>query len=381
MKFLQWFHAVRYLIQKEFRQVFRDPAMLRIIFIAPLIQLFILSYAATTDVRNIRLAILDQDNTSQSRLLAQSFYQNNIFIPVTPAANPSELMADLQQRRADIAVWIPLDYAKNIAAGQQATISITINGQNSSVAARAQGYAETIVRQEANRIFDDASLKNPAMKNRIHRIEAATRFFYNPELESRYYMIPAILVILMTLIAGMLTGMAVVREKEIGTLEQLMVTPLTPSQLIAGKVIPFTLLTYFELTFATTIAVLWFGLPLLGSIPLLMLCALAYLLVSLAVGLLASEISSTQQQAMFTMWFYMIFGIMTSGFFYPIENMPAGIYYLTFINPLRYIVAINRGVFLKGAGLTDVWHNLWPLVLMGTVLFTTAVFRFRKRLE
>jgi ABC-2 type transport system permease protein len=135
------------------------------------------------------------------------------------------------------------------------------------------------------------------------------------------------------------------------------------------------------LTFATTVAVLWFGLPLLGSIPLLMLCALAYLLVSLAVGLLASEVSNTQQQAMFSMWFYMIFGIMTSGFFYPIENMPIVIYYLTYLNPLRYIVAINRGVFLKGAGFTDVWGNLWPLFAMGIVLFTTAVFRFRKRLE
>lgn len=382
MKLLQWFHGVRYMVQKEFRQIFRDRAMLRIMFLVPIIQLFILSYAINTDLKNVRLAILDQDNTSESRRLAESFFQNDVFVPAeASAATPAGLLELLQRSKADVSVWIPVDYAKSIASGRQATISITVNGENSSIAGRAQGYAEAIVRQQAGRIFDDLSLKNPAMKNRMHSIQAVTRFFYNPELESRYYMIPAILVQLLTMISAVLTGMAVVREKEAGTLEQLMVTPLTPGQIIAGKVIPFTFVAYVALGFATTIAVLSFGVPLVGSIPLLMLCALAYLLVTLGLGLLASEVSSTQQQAMFTVFFILMFGIMTSGFFYPIENMPIIIYYLTYLNPMRYIMAINRGIFLKGSDLSDVWQNLWPLLVMGTCLFTTAVFRFRKRME
>jgi len=381
MTLSQWIHGVRYLVQKEFRQVFRDKAMLRIIFMAPIIQLFILSYAVTTDIRNIRMTILDQDNTSESRHLTESFFQNDVFIPGPVATSPADLLEKLQRSDADIAVWIPVDYAKDVASGSEATVSITVNGQNSSIAGRAQGYAETIVRQQAGRILDDVSLKNPAMKQRIHTIEAVTRFFYNPELESRFYMIPAILVQLLTIITTMLTGLAIVREKEAGTLEQILVTPLTPGQLIAGKVIPFLILAYVALTLACTIAVLWFGVPFVGSILLLAVCALAYLLVTLALGLLTSEVSSTQQQAMFTVFFFIMFGIMTSGFFYPVENMPRFIYLLTFLNPMRYIMAINRGIFLKGANLSDVWPNLWPLLVMGTVLFTTAVLRFHKKVE
>jgi ABC-2 type transport system permease protein len=382
MNISEWTHGVRYLIQKEFRQVFRDKAMLRIIFLAPIIQLFILSYAITTDLRNIRLAILDQDNTTESRNLAESFFQNDIFVPAPVTAHtPAELLEILQRRKADLTVWIPVDYAKDIASGQQATVSITVNGENSSSAGRAQGYAESIVRQQAQRIFDDLALKNPALKNRMHSIESVTRFFYNPELESRYYMIPAILVQLLTMITAMLTGMAIVREKEAGTLEQLMVTPLTSGQLIAGKVIPFMILAFVALGLAMTVAVLWFGVPFLGSIWLLALVSLSYLLVTLAVGLLTSEISSTQQQAMLTVFFFLMFGIMTSGFFYPIENMPRAIYLLTYLNPMRYIMAMNRGIFLKGANLSDVWQNLWPLLVMGTAMFTTAVLRFRKKLE
>jgi len=382
MKLLAWFHGVRYLVQKEFRQILRDRAMLRIMFLAPIIQLFILSYAINTDLKNIRMAILDQDNSVESRRLSESFFQNDIFVPAEgTATSPAEMLELLQRSKADLTVWIPVNYAKDIAAGQQATISITVNGQNSSTAARAQGYAEAIVRQQAGRIFDDLGLKNPGMKNRMHNIVAATRFFYNPELESRWYMIPAILVQLLTMISAVLTGMAVVREKEAGTLEQLMVTPLKPGQIIAGKIIPFTLMSYVAFGFAATVAVLSFGVPLVGSIPLLMLCVLAYLLVTLGIGLLASEVSSTQQQAMFTVFFIIMFGIMTSGFFYPIENMPITIYYLTYLNPMRYIMAINRGIFLKGSDLSDVWQNLWPLFVMGTVLFTTAVLRMRRALE
>jgi ABC-2 type transport system permease protein len=376
-----WLQGVRYLIQKEFRQVFRDPAMLRIIFVAPIVQLLILSYAATTDVRNIRMVILDDDHTARSRELSRSFFTSETFVEVLPADNSADLMERLMRGNADIAVWIPRNYADDIAAGRTAVVSITVDGQNSSTAARAGGYAETVIRMQGAKVLENLSLQRPAFRQREHTVASISRFFYNPELESRYYMVPAILVILLTLVSGMLTGMAVVREKEIGTLEQLMVTPLTPGQIIAGKVIPFTILALFELGFAGSIAVIWFNVPFIGSVPLLFGCALAYLLVTLGVGLLASEVSSSQQQAMLTVMFYLMFGIMTSGFFYPVENMPRLIYLMTYANPMRYFIAIMRGIFLKGVTPYDVLPNLLPLIGIGIFVFTLAVLRFRRRME
>jgi ABC-2 type transport system permease protein len=381
LKFHLWLQGVRYLVQKEFRQVFRDPAMLRIIFVAPIVQLLILSYAATTDVRNVRMVILDDDHSIRSRQLSQSFFTSDVFVPVPAPDNSADLMERLMRGKADIAVWIPRDYSTEIAAGRTATVSITVDGQNSSTAARAMGYAETIIRTAGGQVLDQTVLQRPELKHRMHTLVAVSRFFYNPELESRFYMVPAILVILLTLIAGMLTGMAVVREKEIGTLEQLMVTPLSSGQIIAGKVIPFALLALFELGFATTLAVVWFSVPFIGSIPLLAGCALAYLLVTLGVGLLASEFSSSQQQAMLTVMFYLMFGIMTSGFFYPVENMPRPVYLMTYANPMRYFIAIMRGIFLKNVTLYDIQPNLLPLLGIGLLVFTTAVLRFRRRVE
>jgi ABC-2 type transport system permease protein len=380
MKIIQWIHMVGFLVQKEFRQIFRDRAMLRVIFIAPLIQLLILSYATTTDLRNIRIAVLDEDHTAESRTLSTQFYQNNIFIPAPVAESPAQLQQLLMDGKADITVWIPRGYAGNVAAGKQSVVAMAVNGQNSSIAGRAQGYAEAIVRGAANEILQSQMLKNPELAQRIHRIDSVTRFFYNPQLESRYYMVPAIVVILLSLIAGMLTGMAIVKEKEVGTLEQLLVTPLSAGQLIAGKVIPFIILSYVELAIATTVAILWFGLPFLGSVFVFGLCAFVFLVVALGGGLLTSTVSQTQSQAMLTIWFFLMFGIMTSGFFYPVENMPTWIYYLTYLNPMRYIMAINRGIFLKGATFVDVLPNLIPMAIMGVAVFGIAVLRFRKRL-
>jgi ABC-2 type transport system permease protein len=380
MTLLRWLNSVSYLMQKEFRQIFRDKAMLRVIFIAPMMQLLILSYATTTDLRNIKLAVLDEDHTEESRELGRLFYQNTMFVPAPTVENPAQLQQLLMDGQADITVWIPTGYARDVAAGGSSVVSMAVNGQNSSIAGRAQGYAESIVRGAANDILDARLLKHPEQAKRIHRIESVTRFFYNPQLESRFYMVPAIVVILLTLIAGMLTGMAIVKEKEIGTLEQLLVTPLTPGQLIAGKVMPFVILSFIELSLVSTIAVLWFRLPLVGSLWLLALCAFTFIMVASGGGLLASTVSQTQSQAMLTIWFFLMFGIMTSGFFYPVENMPPWIYYLTYTNPMRYIMAINRSIFLKGAGFVDVLPNLAPMAAMGVMTFGIAVLRFRKRL-
>jgi ABC-2 type transport system permease protein len=364
-------------MQKEFRQLFRDPGMLRILFLMPLIQLFVFGYAVNTDLRHVRLSFLDEDRTEVSRDLTSAFYASDLFIPAPGANSPHELQNLLLSGETDMTIWIPQGFAKDVAALNHAPLGVTLDGQNSSLAGRALGYAESIVRRQSQQI-SEAWLRAHPNQRPPSRIEAVTRYFYNPELESRYYMIPGVVVLILTMISTLLTGMAVVKEKEIGTLEQLMVTPLTPLQLIVGKTVPFAVLAFFELSFATTVAILWYKLPLVGSVFLLGGSALVFLLVTLGLGLLVSTISHTQQQAMFTVWFFMLFGILTSGFFYPIENMPHWIQFLTYANPLRYFMAVLRGVFLRGSTLPDLLPELVPLLMLGLGTFTLAVLRFRK---
>ncbi len=372
--------SVLYLVQKEFRQVFRDRTLLRVILIVPIVQIFVLGYAANTDLKNVRLSVLDQDSSRDSRSLADAYYASDVFIPGPRASSPAELQNLLLEGQTDVGLWIPRGYAATLLTSDAVAVSMTFNGQNSSAAGRSVGYASEIALQEVGRYLESAALAQPDLARRARRIESSSRFFYNPELRSQHYMVPGIVVLLITIISALLTGVAVVREREIGTLEQLMVSPLTPGQLIAGKTIPFALIAFFELTFATTVAVLWFRLPLEGSVLLLGVAAAIYLNVTLGVGLLASTVSSTQQQAMFTMWFFLVFGILMSGFFYPIENMPREVQWLTYLNPLRYMMSMVRGIFLRGSGVVDLAPDLARLAIIGVVTFAGAALRFQKRL-
>jgi drug efflux transport system permease protein len=366
-------------VRKEFRQVFRDSAMVRIIFVVPTIQLFVFAYATNTDLRNVRFAVLDQDRTEASRDLVAAFRATREFVPGPVAHDGDELEGFLLHGRAELTLRIPQGYARDLLRGETAVVAVTVDGTNSSRAGRAAGYAGTIIREETAR-YVAARGATPADAPRAGpRIGSVTRFFYNPELESRYYMVPAILVLLITVISALLTGMSVVREREIGTLDQLLVSPLTPAQIIAGKTIPFAVIAFFEFCFSTALAILWFRLPLAGSVPVLLVGGMVYLLVTLGVGLLASTVSNTQQQAMFSVWFFLVFGILMSGFFYPIDNMPAWAREVTRINPLRYMMNIVRGVFLKGSGFADLRGDLAMLTALGLAVFSAAAFRFRKR--
>ncbi len=363
-----------FLIRKEFLQIRRDPAMLRLIFAVPLLQLLIMGYAANLDLEHVPVAFLDQDRTAESRSLVDAFLATTTFVAGPAAGSDARLQDQLATHRADLTVWIPHDYARDLAASGPAPLGIAVDGINSSSAGKAAGYAARVVRGEGARLAASSGRTRTGP-----RVEVATRFFYNPELKSRIYMVPGILVILVTIVSAMLTGMAVVREKEIGTLEQLMATPLKAGHLVAGKVLPFALLSYLALAVSTTLAILWFHLPVNGSLMLLAGCMGAYLLVTLGVGLLASTVSSTQQQAMFTVWFFLVFGILMSGFFYPVANMPAWARLLTYANPMRYIMDIVRGIFIKGSGAADLWPQIAALVGIGVTVFSAAVYKFTKR--
>lgn len=383
---LKNWRPVLYLMQKEFRQVFRDFDMLRVVFMVPTIQLFIFAYAANTDLRNVTVGLLDQDHSYASRRVVDAFTHSDVFVPGPIAQNPGELEDFLIDNRARLTLWIPKDFERDVLEGREANVAIAVDGRNSSLAGRASGYAQAVVAREVLRIRQEQNVRaahaaGVAPARPPIRINGIARFFYNPELESRNFMVPGILVLLITIVSMLLTGMAVVREKELGTLEQVLVTPLTAGQLIAGKTIPFAVITFGELTFATVVAKLWFHLPLQGSIPTLVLGVGAYLLVTLGIGLLVSTVSSTQQQAMFSVWFFMTFAILMSGFFYPIENMPGWAQALSAIDPLRYTMNVVRGVFLRGAGITDLWKEIVVLIVMGTAVFSTAVLRFQKRIS
>jgi ABC-2 type transport system permease protein len=372
-----------YFVQKELRQVFRDRAMLRIIFGVPIIQLFVFAYAANLDLKNVRLAVLDEDASRASRRLVEALVESDVFVKGPAASRPEDLQRFLVHDEADVSLWIPRGFERDLLTPGTAEVGVAVDGQNSPLAGRAAGYAAAIVTREMSRAAsegDAPAYASPGGAAAGGGITAVTRFFYNPELESRIYMVPGILVVLITVISTMLTSMAVVRERELGTLEQLLVTPLTPAQHIAGKTIPFVIITFADFIIASIVAITWFRLPFLGSVPLLIVGAAAYLLVTLGVGLLASTVSSTQQQAMFTVWFFLVFGIMTSGFFFPVDNMPAWSQWLPAINPLRYMMDIIRGVFLKGAGFRDMGLELLILVIMGVGVFSAAILRFQKRI-
>jgi drug efflux transport system permease protein len=362
--------ALRCMIRKEFLQLRRDPALLRIVLLMPIVQLLVLAYALNNDLRDLRVGVLDEDHTPLSRSIVDAFPHSDTFAPGPRADGPADLDRLLRRGACDLALHIPPNFARDVAAGRSPAVGVVIDGTNSSIAGRGAGYAESIILREASRAAGDGAARPP--------LSAAVRFFYNPELETRLYMVPGIIVMLVTIISALVTGMAVVREKEIGTLEQVMVTPLSSFGFIAGKTLPFALIALVDLALATAFAMAWFHVPMTGSPAVLLIGVLCYLLVTLGLGLLASAVSDTQQQAMFTVWFFLVFAILLSGFFFPVQNMPAWARALTWLNPMRFFMSIVRGVLLRGAGFADLAPDLLVLLAMGAAAFGGAVAMFRR---
>jgi ABC-2 type transport system permease protein len=363
------------LVQKEFRQIFRDPMMLRLILIMPIIQLFVLGYAVSLDLKGVRVSVLDPEPGPLTRRLAEAVWETETFRPGPAIGSPAVAEELLVQGKTDLVLSFPRGLERDFQQGSS-SLGVLLDGRNSAQAGQALAQVQAILRQEEQSIRAE---RRPAGAG-ASGVRLSTLFLYNPELVSRYQMVPAIVVVLITVISAMLTGMTVVREKELGTLEQLLVSPLSPRQLVLGKTIPLAILAYGELLLATVVAVLWYRLPLEGSILLLAAAVFLYLLVTLGGGLLASTVSSTQQQAIFTVWFFLVFGILLSGFFFPVANMPLALRWLTWLNPMRFVIEIVRGVFLKGSGLADLWSQLTLLSIHGCGMFGLALWRFRKRM-
>jgi ABC-2 type transport system permease protein len=365
-------------VRKEFTQLFRDERMRRMIFISPLMQLIIFGYAVSTDVRNVSLFVVDHDRTQASRALVDALTAADYFRVVGRSDRAADIADVLDHGGATVALQIPPGYARDLATavatrplGQArgARVQLVVDGTNSNVATIALGYAEQIIRSHGlSRL--DVRITPP--------VDLRERAWFNPALISRNYNIPAVIGTIMLMMSLVLTALAVVRERELGTLEQLMVSPLTPGELIAGKTIPFGIVAMFDLVAITALALAWFRIPFVGEGPLLLLAAFLFLMSALGLGLLISTVSNTQQEAFLTSFFTIMPAMMLSGFMFPVTSMPHAFQWLTLLNPLRHYLEIVRAVFLKGSGLDALWPQFTALAVMGVTVVWFAATRFHK---
>jgi ABC-2 type transport system permease protein len=368
---------ITYMMRKEFKQIFRDRPMIAIIFIVPIIQLLILSYAITTEVKHIRLVILDYDNSTISREITRAFSQTERFDIVPFTDNLNEIDDLFQAWKAQMALVIPQNFARDLQRKSVPQIHIAVDGVDGNTAGIAMGYAQAILLDFGiENIRKEITTIQPIS---LHITTIIERFWYNLELDSQQFMIPGIVVILLTIIPMMLSAMSLVKEKEIGTLEQLLVTPLKKHQLLLGKLIPFLILAYIEMAIVMSVAILLFNIPMNGSYFLLACLSFLYLLTTIGLGIFISSFTHTQQQAMFVAWFFMVFMIIMSGFFIPIENMPVSLQKVTYLNPMRYFMSIIRDIFQKGSNIYYLWQDSTIMSIFSLIIFTFSVLKFQKR--
>lgn len=369
------------IVRKEFQQLRRDRRILPIVFISPIFQLLILGYAADLDVRDIPAVVCDLDHSAESRELLNEFFASGYFQAASYVENNEQLEVRLKDGKATIGIVIPQDFGRKLAADAGPPLQLFADGSESSLAVIAFNYASIIVDRYSSRYLFDRLGDLPFSLKPVQP-DLKIRIWYNPELKSRNFMVPGILAMLLMVMTMMLTSLAIVKEKEVGTLEQLIVTPIRPIQLVVGKLIPFILIGAVDIALVILVARLLFGIVIAGSLFLLFALSGVFLISTLGLGLLVSTVSRTQQQAMMTsVFFVMLPMIILSGFVFPIENMPRLIQYATLLSPLRYYFLIVRGIFLKGAGMAELWDETLILFGIGVLILAVSALRFRKRLE
>ncbi len=381
---------IKHIVRKEFIQVFRDKRARILLFLPPLIQLMIFGYAVNMDITNIRLGIMDLSHSQQSRELIASFMASKYFRIVRMIEHEKQIRELLDHGAVQGVLKINRDFAKKVKREEDTAVQLILDGTDSNTAHLIAQYVASIVRQYSRGLVRDRidrQLSRQLMAGNADELRGVgevvlqQRAWFNPNLVSRLFFVPGVIAMIVMLVITLLTAMAIVREKEIGTLEQLMVSPIRPRELILGKSIPFILVGYADMILITVVAIHWFHIPIRGSFPLLFLATSVYLLSALGFGLFISTISQTQQQAMMTNFFFFLPMVLLSGFVFPIANMPRVIQVITYANPIRYFLVIIRGIFLKGIGINVLWHQLVALAIIGTTLLTLSSLRFRKRQE
>jgi ABC-2 type transport system permease protein len=365
------------LLKKEFGQLFKDRKLLPIVFVAPVVQLVILGYAASFDIKNISVVLCDLDKTEQSRTLAEKFVTSGYFTIEYATDDYATIGSYLDDNKVQMAVVIPPRFGDKIVGGQPAKIQVLVDGSEGNTAAIGVSYLSQIVNQYSNQILTEM-----IGDRQVGGINTEVRAWYNPELESRVYMVPAMLVMILLITTMNLTAMAIVREKEIGTLEQIMVTPINARELIIGKLVPFIIIGAIEVVVVLLVMIFWFDIHIAGSLPLLLGLSGFFLLTTMGLGLFVSTISQTQQQAMMVSQFFILQPMMyISGFAFPIENMPKVLQDLSWLVPMRHFLFIVRSLILKGDGIGDLWLQASILLVMGMCILGASVLRFRKKLD
>lgn len=368
--------TIFYIIQKEFIQVFRNKMMMPILFVVPFVQLIILSNAATFEMKSIRLSVVDDDLSSTSRQLISKFQGSPFFIVNHVSFSYREAEKEMKLGEVDVIINIPRGFERDLVRENKSKVQLVINAINGSSAGLINAYSTMIIMDFNRQVVMD--WVSPSFQSAGQTILQAQNYWYNPKLNYITYMVPGILVLLVTIISLLLSGMNVVREKEIGTIEQLNVTPIRKLQFIAGKLIPFWILAMLELAFGLTLGKLLFHIPMVGSLWIIFLSAGIYLLVVLGFGLLISTMTNTQQQAMLVSFFFMVIFILMSGLFTAIESMPQWAQMLDKLNPIAYFIKIMRMVMLKGAGLHEIKIPLYSLMVYAMFSISLAVWRYRK---
>ncbi|MBZ0180066.1 MAG: ABC transporter permease [Melioribacteraceae bacterium] len=374
--------TIIYFIQKEFLQFKRDPKMFAMILVAPIIQLIFLGYAANFDVNVIHTAVYDMDKTEASRKYIESFESTGYYSFDYYVDSYDQLTEHIDNAEVIMGLVIPHGFEEKINRREVVQVQAIFDGSDGNTASIAAGYLQGITQKYSKEIVTDIRNKLGMQEIPVGSVQPETRVWYNPELKTRNFMVPGIVALLLMIITLILTSLAIVKEKEIGTLEQLIVTPIKPIQMIIGKLIPFTLLGFGAVILVITAMYIIFGIAVKGSVTFLLVSSFVFILSTLGLGLFVSTISKTQQQAMMLAIFLVMMPmVFLSGFAFPIENMPEIIQAITYIIPLRYFMTIIRGIILKGIGFADLWIQLLAMLALGVLILSLSVMRFQKRID
>jgi len=368
--------TILFILRKEFIQIRRNRTMLPIIFVVPFVQLIILVHAATFEMKHICLHVIDKDMSSVSRNLISKFNGSPFYDITNYSYSDKAGEEDLKKNKADIVMVIPEHFEKRLRTENTGKVQIVVNAINAASAGLIYAYTSSIIlNYNLNLVTEWANIPSNVQTSSI---STTSSFWFNPELNYKNYMVPGILVLLVTLIGMFLTGMNIVREKEIGTIEQINITPIKKHQFIIGKLVPFWIIAQFELAFGLTLGKLLFDIPILGNLGVVFTFSSIYLLVVLGAGLIISTINNTQQQSMFISFFFMIIFIMMSGLFTPVESMPVWAQKINIINPVAYFIEVMRMVLMKGSGFMDIKRQLISISIYAVLILSFAVWRYRK---
>ncbi|MBN1976019.1 MAG: ABC transporter permease [Anaerolineae bacterium] len=364
--------------RKELFHIVRDRRTLAVMFLIPIVQLFLLGYAATTDIEHLLTAVVDADRTPQSRELVEAYKASNYFDIVSYVDSEEDLARMVDRGRIRAGLIIPAGYGAAVVAGETGSVAFVVDGSDPTIANAVLSSAQSVGQAQSARIVEQRLGISP---QDMMAVEVRSRVWYNPEMKSVNFMIPGMMAVILYFLTSLLTALSIVREREAGTVEQLMVTPIRPVELVIGKVLPYVAVAFFNVLEVLAIGVFWFGVPIHGSVALLLALSAVFLMTSLGVGIFVSSVSNTQQEAMLLVFFTLLPSIFLAGYLFPLEAMPGFLQAVSYFIPLRYMVIIMRGIIVKGVGLDVLAGQVGALLIFGVVIMAFAATRFRKRLE